>query len=104
MNSLSFTLILLFGILIGFVFQDLLKELGVSEKRAHSFITVFGLTFIAFLGYLLLPFLIYGSFQLNPMESLYASEYNVFLMMMFCVFIGGIARLGFYHFLKVKKI
>ena len=102
MNDISFFFILLFGIIFGYVFPVLLEELGASKKVARSWIAVFSLALLSFLGFLLYPFVIFGYFGTAEIGSFYTQASGIFLYLAVSFLIGGAANLG-YDLFREKK-
>ena len=93
MNDISFFFIMLFGVTFGYVFPNLLEELGISKKFAYSWISVFLLALLSFLGFIMYPFLIFGYFSLTSIESFYNMSRGVFLWLAVALLAGGAAHL-----------
>jgi hypothetical protein len=93
MNDISFFFIMLFGVTFGYVFPNLLEELGLSKKFAYSWISVFLLALLSFLGFIMYPFLIFGYFSLTSIESFYNMSSGVFLWLAVALLLGGAAHL-----------
>jgi len=84
---------MLFGVTFGYVFPNLLEELGLSKKFAYSWISVFLLALLSFLGFIMYPFLIFGYFSLTSIESFYNMSSGVFLWLAVALLLGGAAHL-----------
>jgi len=93
MNDISFFFIMLFGVTFGYVFPYLLEELEVSKKFAYSWISVFLLALLSFLGFIMYPFFIFGYFSLNNIELFYTMSSGVFLWLAVALLVGGAAHL-----------
>ena len=102
MNDISYFFIMAFGATFGFVFLDLLEELGLSKKLSHSWLAVFLLAFLSFLGYLLYPIVIFGQFVINDLGSFYNQSGGIFIGLAVALLLGGGLHLG-YHLLREKK-
>ena len=98
MNPISFFSFAGFGFLLGFVFPDLLEELGLSREKSHSGIAVFALAFIAMLAFFARYALILGVFQLSS-EPFYGT---VEFWMAVSMLLGGGAHLAL-HYAKHKE-
>jgi len=90
MAEFSGLLILIGAGFLGYVFSDLLKELGLGETKAYSFGTVLGLGVLAFLAYWWQPFFIFGRIQAVPLSGFYGTDYFNFTI---ALMIGNGARL-----------
>jgi hypothetical protein len=93
MNSISFFFIMLFGVTFGYVFPNLLEELGLSKKFAYSWIAVFFLAFLSFLGFIAYPFFIFGHLGFSSVELFYTMSGSVFLWLAVALLVGGAAHL-----------
>jgi len=93
MNDISFFFIMLFGVTFGYVFPNLLEELGVSKKFAYSWISVFLLALLSFLGFIMYPFFIFGYFSFSSVELFYNMSSGVFLWLAVALLAGGAAHL-----------
>jgi hypothetical protein len=93
MNDISFFFIMLFGVTFGYLFPYLLEELGISKKFAYSWVSVFLLALLSFLGFIMYPFLIFGYFSLTNIESFYNMSSGVFLWLAVALLLGGAAHL-----------
>ena len=102
MNDISFFFIMLFGVLFGYIFPELLEELGLSKKTAHSWIAAFFLAFLSFLGFLLFPLVLYGRFVFNSVDLFYKQSGGIFLWLAIALLLGGAANLA-YQLLREKK-
>lgn len=102
MNDLSYFFIMLFGGMFGFVFLDLLEELGLSKKMSHSWIAVIFLAFLSLLGFLIYPLAIFGVFTLNDLGLFYNQSGGVFMGLTLALLFGGGAHLA-YHIFSEKK-
>jgi hypothetical protein len=102
MNSVSFLFIMLFGALFGFVFPYLLHELGLARKYAFSWISVFALVLLSFIGFMLYPVFIFGIWGMNDFKAFYDLSGGIFLGLSVALLIGGGANLA-YHAYREKK-
>jgi hypothetical protein len=99
MNDFSFLLIMLFGALFGFLFQDLLTEAGLDKRYRSSPISVLILPFFAFIGFILYPVLSYGVMQFAEGEF-YGT---VFFWLAVSLLIGGVVRYAVTYALEYEK-
>lgn len=90
-NSLSFFFMVLFGILFGYIFPDLLKEIGLKREKAHSPLAILALAFLAFLGYMTYPYFAFGTLSFNDISSFYGTE---MFWITVALIIGGFGRYG----------
>lgn len=102
MNDISYFFIMLFGTTFGFVFLDLLEELGLSKKLSHSWLAVFLLAFLSLLGFLIYPIVIFGTFVINDLGSFYNQSGGVFIGLAMALLFGGGVHLA-YHMIREKK-
>ena len=102
MNSVSFFFIMLFGLLFGFVFPYLLHELGLARKYAHSWMAVFALVLLSFMGFMLYPVFIFGIWGVNEFRLFYELSGGVFIGLAVALLIGGGANL-LYHAYREKN-
>ncbi len=108
MNDISYFFIMLFGVIFGFVFPDLLEELGLAKKLSHSWLAVLLLTFLSLLGFLFFPIVIFGNFVINNLDCFYKKgptcpdSGGIFLWLAIALLIGGGAHLA-YHIFREKK-
>jgi len=101
-NGFSFWLICISAFLFGYVFCDLIEELGISKKKAHSWTNIFGLAFLSFIAYLLFPFFTQGVFVLNDIAAFSTTSDGIFLWFSVMLFIGGAIHL-IEHVVKEQK-
>lgn len=95
MNGFSFFLIVASAALFGYVFGDLLRELGISKKMAHSWMGVFGLALLGLLSYIVFPIFTHGAFVLNFEINGYWSNFGgIFLWFSVGLFLGGAGKMG----------
>ena len=102
MNAFSFSLIAMFGLLLGFIFPDLLEELGLSKKSSHSWIAVFFLSFLSFLGFFTFPLFTSGVIAFNDLSNFYSASGGVFLGLAVAFLIGGGVHLAV-HFVQEQR-
>lgn len=95
---ISFYSFMGFGFLFGFVFPDLLEELGLKRDKSHSGIAVLALGFIALLAFFARYALTFGVLQLAN-EPFYGT---VEFWLAVSLLLGGAAHLGL-HFAKYKE-
>lgn len=93
MNYFSFWLIVASAVLFGYVFGNLLEEMGIQRKRAYSWPAVFGLAFLAFVAYWAFPIFTQGAFVLNDISGFSTAENGVFLWFAVGLFLGGAGRM-----------
>ena len=96
MNSISFFFIIAFGLLFGYVFNELLHALGIKKEQAYSFLATIGLGFLGLIGYFTMPIFLTGQFAFSPLGSLYGS---VYFWMVLALIIGSAVRVVQYMFL-----
>ncbi len=98
MNPISFYSFMGFGFIFGFVFPDLLEELGLKRDKSHSGIAVFALAFIALFAFFAPYLLTLGVPQLAS-EPFYGTvEFWVAVSLL----LGGAGHLAL-HFVKYKE-
>jgi len=102
MNFISYFFIMVFGVLFGYVFPDLLEELGLSKKLSHSWIAVFLLAFLSFAGFIIYPLLLFNTVAFNSVENFYKDANGVFLGLAVALLIGGAAHLAYTMFREKK--
>lgn len=102
MNDVSFFFITLFGLIFGYVFPDLLSELGLSKKTSYSWIAVFALALLSLAGFMLYPLLVFGYFSTNDIGNFYTQSNGIFLYLTFAFLIGGAAHLTYRAFRERK--
>lgn len=88
-----------FGFLLGLIFPRILIEMGFDEKKSRSWIPLVSLPFLSFLGYILYPFMINGSFQMVPVQLFYGGE--MFWIAIFLL-VGGIVNQVYYLLIEQK--
>jgi hypothetical protein len=96
MNIVSFSFILAFGVLFGYVFPYLLEELGVSKKFSRSLLATVFLVFLSFIGFLLYAFVLFGQFAAADLGTFYDrfdQNWRVFLWLAVMLFVGGGAHM-----------
>lgn len=98
MNPISFYSFMGFGFIFGFVFPDLLEELGLDREKSHSGIAVLALGFVALFAFMARYVLTLGVFQLAS-EPFYGTiEFWIAVSLL----LGGGAHLAL-HFVKYKE-
>ena len=85
-------LVVLFGLLFGYVFPTLLQEAGVSRKFAGSWLAVFGLGLFSFAVFMLYPFFTVGILALNDLDSFYKAFDGVYLWLSIALMLGAAAN------------
>ena len=101
MNDVSSFFILLFGVIFGYIFPSLLEELGVPKKISRSWIAIFSLALLSFLGFILYPIILFQQFTLNGVENFYDpnnSYGKIFLWLAIAFLIGGALHLAYQMF------
>lgn len=98
MNPISFFSITGFGFIFGFVFPDLLEELGLKREKSHTGMAVFAIAFVALLAFFLRYFFTFGVFQLADQPFYGTVEFWLAVSLL----LGGAAHLGL-HFVKFKE-
>ena len=89
MVDFSAVLLFLFGLLFGFIFNDLLKEAGLKEYY-DSFLMPIVLAFLSFAGFMLFNLLLFGVRQFPDLNLFYNS---VPFWLTVALLIGGYSRL-----------
>lgn len=100
-NPLSFWLLMGFGFLLGLIFPYFLLKMGFEDKKVHSWIPLVSLPFLSFLGYILYPFIVYGSFRIVPVQLFYGAE--MFWIAIFLL-IGGLVHQIYYFLIEQEKM
>lgn len=90
-----------FGFLLGLIFPSFLTKMGFEEKKAYSWIPLISLPFLSFLGYILYPYMVYGSFQIIPIQLFYGAE--MFWIAIFLL-IGGFINQIYYLLVRKERI
>ena len=99
MNTFSSSLIFIFGLLFGFVFSDLLRELGLKKEHANSIIAIFILPFISLIVFLIYPIFVSGALVFQDISLFYSTSDGLFLWLTVALFIGAGARFAL-HYMK----
>jgi hypothetical protein len=77
------------GLLLGFIFPRLLKELDIDVSKEHAILSVVGFAFIVFVAFMLYPLFAFGSFQINDISSFYGTDY---FWLVVAILVGGFAN------------
>ena len=105
--------------MFSYIFPELLEELGLSKKVSHSWIAVFFLAFLSFIGFMIYPIAVFFfssvfaaifagksiNFSLlvfNNLDSFYKGSGGIFLWLTISFLIGGAANL-IYSALRERK-
>jgi hypothetical protein len=96
MNTFSFFLIFLFGLLFSFIFSDLLRELGLKKEYTKSIAVVFILPFISLIVFLIHPIFVKGSLAFSDISLFYSISDGLFMWMTIALGIGAAARFALY--------
>jgi hypothetical protein len=102
MNGFTFSLIVGSGVILGFVFADLLEELGVTRKASRFLITALALPVLAFAGFMIYPTFTHGIFMVAPMDQFYTSSGGIFLWFTVALLLGSVSR-AFVHFVTEQR-
>ena len=97
MNTFSFSLIFIFGLLFGFIFSDLLRELGLKKEHTHSVVVIFILPFISLIVFLVHPIFVKGALAFSDISLFYSLSNGLFLWMTVALAIGAGARFALYR-------
>jgi len=98
MNTFSFSLIFIFGLLFGFIFPTLLREIGLGKEQAHSIIMAFVLPFISLIVFVVYPIFTIGAIVFQDISLFYTSSNGFFMWISIALFIGAGVRIALFRY------
>ncbi|NYZ79732.1 hypothetical protein H0N95_00605 [Candidatus Micrarchaeota archaeon] len=103
MNNLSFSLLILFGLLLGFVFKDLLKQFGAKDELASSLVGVLMLPFLVFIGFVFVRLFVFAGFNVDDFKSISTFVSSPLLWIAVATLVSGAARFALDNTVWKKK-
>ena len=92
MDSLSLSFIVLFGLLFGFIFKDLMKEFGASKELTESPMFILILPFVTLVSFVLMGFFLYFQVSLSDFSTISQFPQSPMIYVAGALLIGSAAR------------